>query len=67
MAKETAPIEALEAFIDRHESQANKSHLVVTQAFYPGAQTRVFPGRHAGIPVADGKAYAIYSDGSKHQ
>ena len=66
MAKETAPIEALDAFIDRHEGQAQAAGLVVTNIAYPGAQGRVYPGKYAGIPVADGKPSATYSDGSKH-
>ena len=64
MAKE---IETLDAFIDRHEGQAQASGLVVTQITYPGAASRVFPGKYAGINVIDGKPLAIYSDGSKNQ
>ncbi|WP_354686680.1 hypothetical protein [Cupriavidus necator] len=66
MAKETAQIETLEAFIDRHESTAQAAGLVVTQIAYPGAASRVFPGKYAGINVIDGKPGATYSDGSKN-
>ena len=66
MAKEAAPIEALEAFIDRHERQAQDAGVVVVQVAYPGAQSRVYPGRYAGINVVDGNPAATYSDGSKN-
>lgn len=64
-AKETKA-ETLEGFIGRHEGLAQAKGLVVTQILFPGASARVFPGTYAGIPVADGKPQATYSDGSKH-
>lgn len=60
--------ETMDEFIDRHESAAQADGLVVTSITFPDAPARVFPGKYAGFPVADGKtAEAIYSDGSKHE
>lgn len=59
--------ESLDDFIARHEDAAQAAGLVVTAIKFPEAQARVFPGRYAGIPLADAKtAEATYSDGSKH-
>ena len=66
MAKETAPIEALDAFIERHEAQAQAAGLTVCRVQYPGAASRSWDGRYSGFPVEDGKPAAIYSDGSKN-
>lgn len=60
--------ESMEEFIDRHEAAAQADSLVVTSITFPDAPARVFPGKYAGFPVADGKtAMAVYSDGSTHE
>lgn len=60
-------VEDLHNFIARHEDAASTRGVVVTRATFPGAETRVFPGRYAGVQVLDGReAEATYSDGSKH-
>lgn len=65
MAKATQ--ETLEDFITRHEEASQAAGLVVTAIKFPEAKARVFPGRYAGIPLADAKtAEATYSDGTTH-
>ncbi|MCT9125404.1 hypothetical protein [Cupriavidus gilardii] len=64
--KEAKAAETLEAFIGRHEAAAQKLGVVVTRIVFPGAESRIFPGVYAGIPVEDGKPLAVYSDGSTH-
>lgn len=67
MARATESKETLDDFIVKHEDAAQGADLVVTRVVFPGAPSRVYPGRYAGIVVEDGKeAGATYSDGSKH-
>lgn len=67
MARTKEQQETLDEFIARHEEAAQADGLVVTSITFPDAPARVFPGKYAGFPVADGKtAEAIYSDGAKH-
>ena len=72
MAKtKDAPIKAeitetLDAFIARHETEAQAAGLVVTAVSYPGAVARPHEGVYAGFPVTPGDLLATYSDGSKH-
>ena len=60
------PAETLDAYIRRHEREANERGIVVARIDYPGAEARVYPGTYAGIRVLDGDLSATYSDGSKH-
>ncbi|SOY79936.1 hypothetical protein CBM2599_A120501 [Cupriavidus taiwanensis] len=61
-------VEDLHDFITRHEDAAAGLGVVVTRVTFPGAESRVFPGRYAGVQVQDGReAEATYSDGSKHE
>jgi hypothetical protein len=67
MARATESKETLDDFIVKHEDAAQGADLVVTRVVFPGAPSRVYPGRYAGIVVEDGKEVgATYSDGSKH-
>jgi len=67
MARTKEQQETLDEFIARHEEASQAAGLVVTNVTFPDAPARVFPGKYAGIPVADGKtAEATYSDGSKN-
>ena len=58
--------ETLDAFITRHEAEAQAADLVVTAISYPGAVARPHDGVYAGFPVTPGELSATYSDGSKH-
>lgn len=58
--------ETLDAFIKRHETEAQSAGLVVTAVSYPGAVARPHEGVYAGFPVTPGDLSVTYSDGSKH-
>lgn len=69
-----APLDALPAFIRKHEDAAARrgeergSQIVVVAISHPdaGEARTVFAGRDGGIRMSRGAPGAVYSDGSKH-
>lgn len=56
--------DTLESFIAAHEEAAQAKGVVVVKITYPGATSRIYPGKYSGIRIEDGKPSARYSDGS---